>query len=659
MAYVTNIKTVITYDLDNTTKIFTIPFEYLSRNFVVVTLIGQDRKILTNITDYTFSTSTQIITNSAWGNIQGYNQIEIRRQTSAQERIVDFQNGSVLRANDLNVSSIQSLHLAEEARDLVSDTIGADNEGNLDARGRRIVNLGDAVSDGDAVTLRQEKAWGESALNQANRSKVEADKSKTEADRSKVEADRSKVEADKSKTEADRSKVEADRSKVEADKAAASAGASKVSETNSKASEVSANASKNAAFISETTATQKATDAAVSATNAKASENRAILEASKLGNMNDLAAAIESVDPVTYKITFKGQLNLKSAGVNDLDAVTVKQLKEAGGTPVGVPMWIPSRAAQTDGYIFGDGQLLSRAMFPDWWGLIAAGKLPVVSDALWLSDKKYHGSYSTGDGSTTFRVPDYNGRVAGFDGAPFLRGDGFNRKTGEIIGDAIRNIYGRFSVYTTLGQDETEGVFTQGLSGLGGGNPASAAPNRAMYVFNASRQVPTDTENRPVTLTGVWVIRAFGSVVNSGNLDAAHMASQIADLMSRVEQLEKPAARPHKFIIMYMHGTQAVPATISSGYTNTWASPWPDREIACRAEVLYNGEWGEAGFASNAGTGSSSYGVKAFTRMNKIKLWTGNQGLLGVTAVAGGAWDITALITSIQFRIVVWTIDDQ
>ncbi|HIE3620843.1 TPA: phage tail fiber protein, partial [Yersinia enterocolitica] len=177
MAYVTNIKTVITYDLDNATKTFTIPFEYLSRNFVVVTLIGQDRKILTNITDYTFSTSTQIITNSAWGDIQGYNQIEIRRQTSAQERIVDFQNGSVLRANDLNVSSIQSLHLAEEARDLVSDTIGADNEGNLDARGRRIVNVGDAVSDGDAVTLRQEKAWGESALNQANRSKVEADKS--------------------------------------------------------------------------------------------------------------------------------------------------------------------------------------------------------------------------------------------------------------------------------------------------------------------------------------------------------------------------------------------------------------------------------------------------------------------------------------------------
>ncbi|HGK4866200.1 TPA: phage tail fiber protein [Yersinia enterocolitica] len=526
MAYVTNIKTVITYDLDNTTKTFTIPFEYLSRNFVVVTLIGQDRKILTNITDYTFSTSTQIITNSAWGDIQGYNQIEIRRQTSAQERIVDFQNGSVLRANDLNVSSVQSLHLAEEARDLVSDTIGADNEGNLDARGRRIVNVGDGVNDGDAVTLRQEKAWGGSVLNQADRSKAEADRSTTQADRSKTEADRSTTQADRS---------------------AISAAAAKVSETNSKASEVAANSSKNTAAGAATTATQKATEAALSESNSKASENRAILEAAKLGNMNDLAAAIESVDPVTYKITFKGQLNLKTAGVNDLDAVTVKQLKEAGGTPVGVPMWIPSRAAQTDGYIFGDGQVLSRAMFPDWWSLIAAGKLPVVSESVWQSDKKYHGSYSTGDGSSTFRVPDYNGKQAGFDGAPFFRGDGFNKVAGEILGDAIRDIIGSFG---NIG-GKNNVTYPMGFNGTGVFNREietgyTPQPNGQQLIdgstqrltFKASNVVPTATENRPVTLTGVWVIRAFGSVVNAGNLDAAHMASQIVLLQTKVETLE-------------------------------------------------------------------------------------------------------------------------
>lgn len=571
MAYVTNIKTVITYDLDNNTKTFTIPFEYLSRNFVVVTLIGQDRKILTNITDYTFSTSTQIITNSAWGDIQGYNQIEIRRQTSAQERIVDFQNGSVLRANDLNVSSVQSLHLAEEARDLVSDTIGADNEGNLDARGRRVVNVGDGVNDGDAVTLRQEKAWGGSALNQADRSKAEADRSTTQADRSKTEADRSKAEADKS---------------------AISAAAAKVSETNSKASEVAANSSKNTATTAATTATQKATEAALSESNSKASENRAILEAAKLGNMNDLAAAIESVDPVTYKITFKGQLNLKTAGVNDLDAVTVKQLKEAGGTPVGVPMWIPSRAAQTDGYIFGDGQVLSRAMFPDWWGLIAAGKLPVVSETVWQSDKKYHGSYSTGDGSSTFRVPDYNGKQAGFDGAPFFRGDGFNRKEGEILGDAIRNITGYVGLipnYIALGAGGAlEAGQQAGQMFVGGSGNYAAMRNISI---NASNIVPVDTENRPVTLTGVWVIRAFGSVVNAGNLDAAHMASQIALLQSKVETLET-----------------AISTTpwINLALSNSWA-------VVASYRAVYRKVNGMVYIEMTVGSGAVSEGVLIFT----------------------------------------------
>lgn len=177
---------------------------------------------MTYVTDYTFNSSSVITTNKAWGVSDGYTTIEIRRQTSATERIVDFQNGSVLRANDLNTSQIQAIHVAQEARDLVSDTIGADADGNLDARGRRIVNLGDAVNDSDAVTLRQEKAWGQSALNQANAS-------------------------------------------------ATSAAAAKVSETNAKTSETNAKASENAAKASQTAAKTSETNAKTSETNAATS----------------------------------------------------------------------------------------------------------------------------------------------------------------------------------------------------------------------------------------------------------------------------------------------------------------------------------------------------------------------------------------------------
>ncbi len=167
-------KTVKTYDLDGSLKDFEIPFEYLARKFVVVTLLGTDRKELVLNVDYRFTQRTVITTTQTWGPVAGYERIEIKRVTSATERLVDFSDGSILRASDLNTATVQALHIAEEGRDIATDTIGVDNDGNLDARGRKIVNLADAILDGDAVTLRQEREWAGSALNQANRAEERA-----------------------------------------------------------------------------------------------------------------------------------------------------------------------------------------------------------------------------------------------------------------------------------------------------------------------------------------------------------------------------------------------------------------------------------------------------------------------------------------------------
>lgn len=162
------IKTVLTYPLDGSTTDFNIPFEYLARKFVVVTLLGVDRRVLTLPTDYRFATRTVIATNKAWGPADGYTQIEIRRVTSATERLVDFTDGSILRAYDLNVAQIQTMHVAEEARNLTADTIGVNNDGHLDARGRRIVNLANAVDDRDAVPFGQLKTMNQNSWQARN-----------------------------------------------------------------------------------------------------------------------------------------------------------------------------------------------------------------------------------------------------------------------------------------------------------------------------------------------------------------------------------------------------------------------------------------------------------------------------------------------------------
>ncbi|WAX26394.2 hypothetical protein [Ralstonia phage p2137] len=163
--------TVKVYPLNNVVKDFPIDFDYLAREFVVVTLLGNDRRELVQNSEYTFLSATQIRTTATWGPAQGYDNIEVRRVTSAENRLVTFNDASILRAADLNLAELQTVHIAQEARDLVSDALGTNDDGNLDARNRRIVNLGNPVDPQDAMTkdyydsrLGEAKTWRDETL---------------------------------------------------------------------------------------------------------------------------------------------------------------------------------------------------------------------------------------------------------------------------------------------------------------------------------------------------------------------------------------------------------------------------------------------------------------------------------------------------------------
>lgn len=145
--------TIATFALDGNTQEFQIPFEYLARRFVKVTLVGLNREPLDMNDDYRFITKDTIRTTQPWGPSNGYTTIEIRRVTSATDRLVNFNDGSILRAYDLNVSMIQGLHIVEEARDAAFFMLQENSNGQLDARGRRIINVGAPVAATDAVRL--------------------------------------------------------------------------------------------------------------------------------------------------------------------------------------------------------------------------------------------------------------------------------------------------------------------------------------------------------------------------------------------------------------------------------------------------------------------------------------------------------------------------
>lgn len=100
---------------------YRVVFEYLSRQFVVVTLVNTAdeslNKVLKPVDDYVFDSPTIIRLKAPQ---TGFDAVQIHRFTNVVP-LVDFRDGSVLTASDLTVAELQAIHIAEEGRDQTID----------------------------------------------------------------------------------------------------------------------------------------------------------------------------------------------------------------------------------------------------------------------------------------------------------------------------------------------------------------------------------------------------------------------------------------------------------------------------------------------------------------------------------------------------------
>lgn len=257
--------TIANYQGNGSTTDFNVPFDYLAKKFVKVTVdsrekLGGDYGDTTK--DYFFVDKTTIRFNTAPAS---GTEIIIRRYTSATDRIVSFKDASVLKAKDLDVSTVQTIHIAEEGRDVINDALIVDKEGNWDARGHRIVNVGDPIGDTDAVSFKfyKDDAMGAyQAKLKAEAARDAAKTSETNAKTSEVNAKESEVTAKASAGTAVSAAKHADDVKTENQTILEEA---RQIQTNIETSE-------NNAYENAVLATQKADEAKVSERNAKVSE---------------------------------------------------------------------------------------------------------------------------------------------------------------------------------------------------------------------------------------------------------------------------------------------------------------------------------------------------------------------------------------------------
>lgn len=206
--------TIIIYEGDGTRTDFTIPFDYLKKSFVTVrlgtgtTLTGGDYGDTGS--DYYFLDKTTIRLKVAPASGES---LTIRRYTSATERVVTFKDASILKATDLDTSQVQAFHIAEEGRDILEDSLSVNREGNWDAKGKRIINVGAAVSDGDAMTYGIYKADALGALH----SKIAAEKARDRAVEAETNSKKSEENAKLSETKAKTSEENAVSASAHAD----------------------------------------------------------------------------------------------------------------------------------------------------------------------------------------------------------------------------------------------------------------------------------------------------------------------------------------------------------------------------------------------------------------------------------------------------------
>lgn len=203
----------------------------------------------------------------------------------------------------------------------------------------------------------------------------------------------------------------------------------------------------------------------------------------------------------------------------------------ANGLPVGFEYFTINKNIRT-GSLPLLGGLYSRELYADLWSWIQEQPGYLITETEWQSKSQANNGnvpfYSSGDGSTTFRVPSLK---------CWVKSGSEITEVGSYLEVGLPNIEGSFGVDINSTGSISGAFYVKGSARGAGGT----SPNNSKAFFDASRSnsiYGNSDEVTPESIVGLYCVIAFSTISNTGNLDVQTLYNKIIELENKLENAD-------------------------------------------------------------------------------------------------------------------------
>lgn len=200
--------------------------------------------------------------------------------------------------------------------------------------------------------------------------------------------------------------------------------------------------------------------------------------------------------------------------------------------PVGFEYYVPYSELDS-GQLIRDGQIVSRSVYKDLWDFVQKHPSLLLTEEQWQAELSanegvVNNYYSSGDGSTTFRLP-----KAGVIELPVITAENINKfSTDSFKSHNHENITEPISgkILNPIYWNSTDNGGILNNANIRSQNSGSLAPYFAPLSGTNITNVG-GTETKPKTITKLAVVQAFGRVINTGTLDINDLVNDVNNLI--------------------------------------------------------------------------------------------------------------------------------